>query len=907
MKSFKKFLFPTGLGLGSTLLDWFLNNIEKPFLEYMRNAAIIASVGFIAQYIKEKESEDNLLKYIQKKLFSETAKQKVERTLVERINETWIKEYYNKATNGVEGFNVTSTFYKLENNFVENWSYDFLNKLPGPSFDDYSSVAKKIYGSKPKLIITGDQGSGKTLMMMDIVNTYVTHALSKTGQRNKIPVVLNMSTIPSSNESWPALFGRNKLPMKNEPYQKFEAWIIDQIKLNYKIYYKDLKTLMDNNQIIYFFDGIDDLYNGFEYQNHDNESQKEIFRNHLIEIKELFHSYVDHVEKKLKKDNPLNSTLSYVIACRRETLTSINGLNNIRELVSLKPLSEKTIKSVLKRQDKSESNNIDQENYYPESLYDYMFGSLNKVPKRRKKFALTMAENPYLLTVMRKLVSMIKTSEFDIYDEWFSDVDEQKFKLNLLDRYVNETLNNNFLGETKYQTQFPNTYENIRWLANMSRWTKSSEFILEDLQPFEHINIRYSGFPSKKLIIYWSIYVLPILIFMLTIIALPVGISIFYEWNFHNSGNSLFEKILNKDIFDKGIFSKEVFKNGLFSKLVFEADVYKPGLKMGIESFLWTSLVLIFTIPLAFIYGSMRLSEYYPKDSKKSQRLVRILQNFPPIFTNRIIINGGGRFAIFLAFALSATRFVLMKHSYNSETSQVFDNNVALINFIGTFIACTALFIVFSATNLLSEDLYVVNRVDNYKFEISRAIYAALGGIGVTIFLLTPIWAEKKLENENLVIGRALAFGGVLTICLPLLFSFKPVSDIKIKTTPNHGIRQHLKNSTVSFVLLSVTAPITLYVAYNSFLKPPSGFVNAITGVSFGVLSLMYGFLSVCRHYAIRKVLSLPSEGKSEFPFQATSFLEYIRSTGLVRIVGGRYMFEHSLLMEYFSSKNKPA
>lgn len=887
MKGYRKLLLAVLLGLGYIGLDWYLKD-GKEFLKNFSITVFLALVAFIIQFYLEKEPVESLLAYIRKKYFSWTIELTIEQALVKRVNATWIEQYLNKVRQGVnQKFNVSSTYYEFENNYIENLSKDFLRELPSTSFDDYSSVTKMIFGSKPKLIITGDQGSGKTIMMLHIVEAYINQADSEEGQRDNIPVVLNMSTIPSNNESWEALFGRNKLKYEDKPYLKFETWIIDQVKLNYKIYPQDLKSLAKNNQIIYFFDGIDDLNDEFNFQNSGDRKQKEILKLHLNEIMNLLGSYTNHVEEDFKKQNLLDATLSYVVACRQSTLDSIEGLKNIHELVSLEPLSRETIQFALTRQEIDESKDVHQISYYPDSLKNYIFDSSNKVPTDRKLFALKMANNPYLLTVMRKTVDMKKVSRLNFFDRWFSDEDEQKFKFNLLDDYVNAKLNNKAYTKSEYQSQFPNKENNIRWLTNMSKWTNSSEFILEDLQPFEHIDFRYSVFPSMKLIIYWSIYVLPVLIFMLSIIALPVGVSIFYEWDFYNSSCS--EEMLNK--------------------FIFEVDLCKSALVMGIKSFLWTSLVLIFTMPIALIYGSMRLPGYYSDNSKKSRKSTQITQKYLPESINRSIQNRGFIFAIFLGLAIASTRFVLIKHSYDSETGQVFDNSVAFTNFVATFVGCTVLYMVFTASNLLSEDLYVVNRFDHYNIDYSRAKYAIIGGIVVTIILLIPIflqtWAENEIENVGLVLGRALGIGGVLTICLPLLFSFKPVSDKKIKTKPNHGIRQHLKNSIVSFAILFVVGTLILYYAYGTNVEPPSGVVNAICGISFGVLSLMYGLLSVCKHYAIRLILALPLDGESKFPFQATSFLKHMSGTGLVRIVGGRCMFEHSLLMEYFSSKSK--
>jgi hypothetical protein len=889
MKSFRRLLLPTALGIGYSLLDWYLNG-DKPFEVYLRNTLLLSLVAFIIQYYRKRKPGENLQEYIRKSFFSVTVELTIEQTLAERVNTAWVTQYLNSVRHDVTQFKVSSTFYESKNSFIKKGREDILNNLPYTSFSDYSSVAKRIFGSKPKLIITGDRGSGKTVMMMHILEVYTNHALSKNGQRNNIPVVLNMSTIPSNSESWSALFRRNKLTYKIEPHLKFEAWIIDQVKLNYKIHYQDLESMTCNNQIIYFFDGIDDLSDEYNFRN-TNLDQKDESINHINDIATIFNSYVDYIEASYKKRNLSDSKLSYVIACRRSTLNNIDDLGNIRGVISLEPLSTETIKLVLTRNDSTESQEITHENYYPDSLYNYMFDSSNEVHLERKGFALEMAKNPYLLTVMRKIVKMRKPNDFELYDRWFSN--EQKFKFNLLDDYINDKLNSKAYTGTEFAAQFPNKEKNFRWLTNMSGWTNSSEFILEDLQPFKHIDIRYSVFPSIKLITYWSLYVLPVLTFMLLIIALPVGISIFYEWNFYQSYDCL-DQLLSRDI---------------LSKSVFNADLCKPGIIMGIKSFLWTSLVLIFTIPIAFIFGSMRLSGYYQEGPKKFPKIAQIRQKIIPQFINRSIDNRGFRFAILLAFALAATRFVLIKHSFNSATEQVFDTHIALTNFIATFLGCTVLFMLFTASNLLSEDLYIVNRFDHYKIEFSRAIYAIMGGIGVTIIMLLPIFfhlvTEYEIEKSDLVVGRALAFGGVLTICLPLLFSFKPVSDKKIKTKPNHGIRQHFKNSAISFVILFIAGTLIIYFAYDMNVKPPSGIVNAICGISFGVLSLMYGFLSVCKHYAIRMVLALPFEGESKFPFQATSFLKHMSLTGLVRIVGGRYMFEHSLLMEYFSNKNK--
>lgn len=886
----------------ASLYIWAGSRFEGlPLSTFILSTVVLGVLGFIIQYYLKKDAhKKSLSRYLLdaiKELFREPS---IEGLIAKRVKDTWIDQYLEAVKTDVKQFDIDFSYLKLEKGSdqktffaqIDNQLHEIFNEKARPSStnqeknkqtgeDGYKSISNLI-SKYPRCVILGQAGGGKSILLLHLVSRFVTKAIGENSE-DRIPVVLNLSTFPYSKkekankkDGEEEAFQSTSQKTEQQAWEKFETWILNRLKVIYGIQKSDCYKLIRRDDLILFLDGLDDLM------------EDNISRDHINEVIYCMNAFIERRDRLIKNKR---NQLSYILACRQTTWSILKDKPSVKKAIIVKPLSNEIIEKVLDIQEGEESTDPDAPNYYHPVILEFIKPAIeaSKASRRKSKqastpqeFALKMARTPYFLNVMRK-TSKMRESKPDDVEAWFSDFDEELKEL--FADYVDSKLNDH---RFKHESSFQDDEKALRWLKNMAHWSKGSEFLLEELQPrellFKGKRPRSSG--EKRLFL--GLYTGIITLYMIFIVAVPVGISLFYEWNYY-LGDGCFESI----------------KSGNWVSF---STACQPGIEMGWSSFLWIAGTLTVIIPITFTFGSMRIpdeiEEVELKEKEKRNLLFDTLINAWKL--------GGVRFAICLGIALGLARFILIKHSFDEETGMAFDNNAALVNLIVTFFACTVVFVIFSGRGLLREGLYVVKPADSYEIDRKRAVYAILAGLGATLLFLASAVLQyltgSDWENPEVIFGRALGFGSVLTLTLPLLFAYRPVSDKRIKTKPNHGIKKHTINATYSFVVLFVIGTGALYLGYGLTVGQPSGVVNAICGINFSILALMYGLLSVIRHYSLRTVLAVYPRGENRFPFFAVNFLNHIEKLGLIRKVGGRYLFEHNLLRTYLEHKpeNKP-
>jgi hypothetical protein len=178
--------------------------------------------------------------------------------------------------------------------------------------------------------------------------------------------------------------------------------------------------------------------------------------------------------------------------------------------------------------------------------------------------------------------------------------------------------------------------------------------------------------------------------------------------------------------------------------------------------------------------------------------------------------------------------------------------------------------------------------------------------------------------ESGLIIG--LPYGLSAGLCYWLLLGFwQGVSSATIedqqRVVPNQGIRRSAYNGLalglVSAMIVGLTAFLSQWLASNLTSAQKAGllarlFSGVITdnpgawlrsgllaGLCAGLVAgLLNGGLACLRHYILRFLLWRAGSA----PWRYAQFLDYAAGRGLLRRVGGGYIFIHRLLLEYFAS-----
>ena len=164
------------------------------------------------------------------------------------------------------------------------------------------------------------------------------------------------------------------------------------------------------------------------------------------------------------------------------------------------------------------------------------------------------------------------------------------------------------------------------------------------------------------------------------------------------------------------------------------------------------------------------------------------------------------------------------------------------------------------------------------------------------------------IEAMKINFAANLAGAGITGAILAVLLALEP-SERAIKVRANAGIHQSLENALrVSLGALLFVGPFFYFIVQPYITHPLadvpeySGNPQLIVGVSVGLFAftamfLIYGGFTVLMHYVLRLWLAW----RTPLPFDLVSMLDRAAELGLLRRVGGGYMFLHRTLLDYFA------
>ncbi len=248
-----KFLLSIFFGSATLLIavSWFAD--EMGWIELYHEASepalvIVGVIASIAGWLLTRESKQDA-SVIQAKTPRET--------LIDIVQNNWIEGVLNDALRDAQfGLEVQTSPQRAGNisnpNYLvpelEKEKLGLLQSLMRPILrrgqqketlhDASRIIAQTFKDIGSKLLILGAPGSGKTVLMLQLAQQLLAEA--RTDSLKSVPVVFNLS-------SWAV----QKLSIGE--------WLIHEFKRNYGVEKKLAESWMDNDSLIYLFDGLDEV------------------------------------------------------------------------------------------------------------------------------------------------------------------------------------------------------------------------------------------------------------------------------------------------------------------------------------------------------------------------------------------------------------------------------------------------------------------------------------------------------------------------------------------------------------------------------------------------------------------------------------------------------------------------
>lgn len=169
--------------------------------------------------------------------------------------------------------------------------------------------------------------------------------------------------------------------------------------------------------------------------------------------------------------------------------------------------------------------------------------------------------------------------------------------------------------------------------------------------------------------------------------------------------------------------------------------------------------------------------------------------------------------------------------------------------------------------------------------------------LGVLLFVLISGFTLLMLFGVLyiwLIFSHSLIVGGLL---FSLRLGLTVESSLDVKNKPNAGFMLSIRNGLVAGVLFGLCGTLGLGL---SLSLSSSLFLGLLLVLLLGLLG---GWRPVVQHIVLRIFLS--TEGVIP-RWRYDRFLNYCAEAGLLRKVGGGYIFRHRLLLEHFASQYKP-
>jgi NACHT domain-containing protein len=167
----------------------------------------------------------------QEKPLSENTRRQNRAAMLELVKQIWITGYLDNVLNQMQSLNLKLEFAEPEKVLRRPAMQDY--KLP-----DNKAIHKIFNDLNHHLVILGEPGAGKTVLLLQLARELITEA--RDDLNKPIPVVLALS-------SWAA---------RQPP---FEEWLVDELRTLYNLPQKAVDDLVKGEQLLYLLDGLDEV------------------------------------------------------------------------------------------------------------------------------------------------------------------------------------------------------------------------------------------------------------------------------------------------------------------------------------------------------------------------------------------------------------------------------------------------------------------------------------------------------------------------------------------------------------------------------------------------------------------------------------------------------------------------
>ncbi|WP_199344656.1 MULTISPECIES: NACHT domain-containing protein [Nostoc] len=264
-----------------------------------------------------------------------------------------------------------------------------------------------------KLLILGTPGSGKTTLLLKLAKELIMGA--EVDENKPIPVVFELT-------NW-------------QKKQKITDWLVEQLKYQYSISEDIAKEWLNTNQILPFFDGLDEL------------------KEDLVECIHAINSFINQ--------NP--QPLHLVVCCRSQEYNSGNTLLRGLNSVFVQPLNQSQIEAYFSLANRSD-----------------LWNGIKINPD-----LLELAQSPLLLKFMVEAYKQAPARKSQNFSS--PEVCRQSYLDDLFDTYIKVKLDETQQSKSYKPGKEPSKKDTklwLAWLANKLKDNKQTEFLIEKMQPY---------------------------------------------------------------------------------------------------------------------------------------------------------------------------------------------------------------------------------------------------------------------------------------------------------------------------------------------------------------------------------------------------------------------------------------
>lgn len=287
---------------------------------------------------------------------------------------------------------------------------------------DIGDIFRKVSG---QLLILGDPGSGKTILLLQLAEKLIAQAQQDESQ--PMPAVFNLS-------SW----GRNKPP--------FGEWLIGELKLAYGVPKKIGQDWIDNSRLTLLLDGLDEIAPSSAFM---PGTKSDTLEDHAIKLRSACIDAINQFQSDYPK-------VDIVVCSRIKDYDALTTKLDLNSAILLNELTDKQIQDFLADGD-------------TQGIIDLLAND---------DTAEQMAHSPFLLTLMKEAYNAIPYQDTPFNQLKLGDPNEFNRRDHLLEKYANHYIHPDETG--KYSVK--NIQHWLSWLAWQMVEQKTSVFYVEDLQ-----------------------------------------------------------------------------------------------------------------------------------------------------------------------------------------------------------------------------------------------------------------------------------------------------------------------------------------------------------------------------------------------------------------------------------------